>query len=199
MKTAIERATVRMIGCAVLGAALLAASGIAATAPAARPDARALREMQVYKLKELGLEVWVENQPPWTTELSAQTGHPTFVAQSPDNYHPPTVMTFASWPKARAADMRDVATTAIRRASQNFGLNLGQARGIQVMPASYGVLQGYEATFNGSANGTPMEVMVFVGQAPGKFPVALSIYTMRGKMDSLSEQRRRSWTRLNYL
>jgi hypothetical protein len=198
MRAALERTRVRMLGCAVLGA-MLAASGIAATAPAARTGAAALREMQVYKLHELGLEVWVENQPPWTTTLSMQAGHPTFVAQSPDNYHPPAVMTFASWPQARTADMRDVALTAIRRASRNFGLNLGQARGIQVLPASYGVLQGYEALFDGSADGTAMDVIIFVGQAPGKFPVALTIYTMRGKMDSLAEQRRRSWTKLAYL
>ena len=182
---------------AALAAGLLAAgTARSGTAPAAAP---ALREMQVHKVPELGLEIWVENQPAWDTQLSTQTGHPTFVAQSPDNYHPPTVMTYASWPGAKAGNMRDVAITAIRRASQNFGLNLGQSRGIQPVPAEYGVLRGYEATFGGSADGVPMDVTVFVGQAPGKFPVALSIYTLRGKMPSLDEQRRRSWTKLNYL
>lgn len=166
-----------------------------------QPETRALREMQIYKVKELGLQIWVENQPPWSAQLSTETGHPTFVAESPDNYHPPTVMTFASWPKERPSvqAMSDVATSAIRRASQNFGLNVRQARAIQPQPATYGVLQGYEASFYGVANGVGMDVMVFVGQAPGKFPVALTMYTLRGKIGSLAEQRRRSWTMLKYL
>ena len=190
----------RRRGLTALGLSLAFAPAWAQT-PAADRKERALREMQVYKLTVLGLEVWVENQPPWETQLSDKSGHPTFVAQSPGNYHPPTVMTFASWPKERtpADQLQDMATSAIRRASQNFGLNMGQARGIQIMPASYGVLQGYEGTFNGVADRVAMDVTVFVGQANGKFPVALSMYTLRGKMDTLSEQRRRSWGKLKYL
>ena len=192
----------RLALCSLLAAFVAVVPGTASTQ--VRGDEagkRALREMQVYKLKELGLEIWVENQPPWAVQLSHETGHPTFVAQSPDNYHPPTVMTFASWPKEKPSmeAMQDVAASAIRRASRNFGLNEGQSRAIQPLPASYGVLRGYEASFYGVANGVGMDVMVFVGQAEGKFPVALTMYTLRGKIGSLSEQRRRSWAKLGYL
>lgn len=164
-------------------------------------DARALREMQVHKVPELGLEIWVENQPAWETELSNKTGHPTFVAQSPDFYHPPVVMTYASWPKEKVEPefMRDMAVTAIRRASENFGLNAAQARGIQPYEVSYGDLRGYEGTFEGTAGGTAMDVRVFVGQAPGKFPVALSVYTLRGKLNNLNEALRRGWGKVKYL
>lgn len=177
-------------------AALAALAGGGLAAPV-----RALREMQVYKVSELKLEIWVENQPPWRTELSSQTGHPTFVAESPDSYHPPTVMTYASWPDANSPDssLHNTAITAIRRASQNFGLNAGQARGINPVGARYGVLDGYEATFDGLVEGTPMDVVVFVGQAPGRFPVALTVCTLRGKSGALTEQRRRSWGKLKYL
>lgn len=187
---------------AILAAVTTLVPGTASTqSHAGQPDTRALREMQVHKIKELGLEIWVENQPPWETQLSHGSGHPTFAARSPDDYHPPAAMTFASWPneKASSGQMRDVAVSAIRRASQNFGLNQGQSRAIIPVPASYGVLQGYEATFYGVADGTAVDVTVFVGQAEGKFPVALSMYTLRDKMGSLSEQRRRSWTKLRYL
>jgi hypothetical protein len=105
--------------------------------------------------------------------VAVLTGHPTFVAQNPELYHPPTVMTYMTWPDAKSPDslLPIMATTAIRRASQNFGLNLGQA----------------------------LAVMLFVGQAPGRFPVVLTIYTQHGKMGSLVEHRRRSWTRIRYL
>jgi hypothetical protein len=174
-------------------AAALCAAGVA--------DASMQREMQIYKVTALGLEIWVENQPAWETELSNKTGRPIFVAQSPDFYHPPVVMTYASWPKDNVAPefMRDMAVTAIRRASENFGLNAAQARGIQPYEANYGDLRGFEGTFEGVAGGMPAEVRVFVGQAPGKFPVALSVYTLRGKLNNLNEPLRRSWGKVKYL
>jgi hypothetical protein len=180
--------------------AALVALALSARGTWAQPK-RALREMQIHKVQELGLEIWVENQPPWDTTLSRKTGRPTFVAQSPDAYHPPTVMTYMSWPGANSPDstLATMATTAIRAASQNFGLNLAQARALHPVQATYGVLRGYQAAFDGSGQGQALDVMMFVGQAPGKFPVVLNIYTLRGKMGSLVEHRRRAWTSLKYL
>ena len=78
---------------------------------------RALREMQVHKVTEIGLEIWVENQPAWETELTRVGARPSFVAQSPDSYHPPTIMSYASWPNERVTEERleSMAVTAIRR------------------------------------------------------------------------------------
>lgn len=172
-----------------------------AAAPSGTRHRAVLREMQIHKVSKLGLEIWVENQPEWEAEVSSAIGHPTFVARSPLNYHPPTVITYASWPNERvAADrLRSMATTAIQRASRNFGLTQPQSIAIVPSPVRYGVLQGYEAKFAGVQQGSPIDVTVFVGHQPGRFPVALSIYTLGGKMDNLTEQRRRAWTKLRYL
>src|SRR5207253_2789288 len=76
----------------------------ASLAQSATTTERALREMQIHKIPELGLEIWVENQPAWEAELSRTSHHhSSFVVQSPDSFHPPTVMTYASWPKERVA------------------------------------------------------------------------------------------------
>lgn len=168
--------------------------------PAALLAKPALREMQIHKVPELGLEIWVENQPAWEAKLIDVSGHPTFVAQSPSTYHPPTVMTYASWPKLLVTPdmLPDVATSAIRQASQNFGLDPGRSRALAIKPASHGVLQGYEADFVGKADGVTMDVKIFVGQASGKFPVALTVYTLQGKMTHLEQSIRRGWGRLNY-
>ena len=160
---------------------------------------KALREMQIYKVPELALSIWVENQPPWETELTNATGRPSFVVQSPDNYHPPTVMTYVSWPSERTSDINQVAQTAVARASQNFGLNASQARGVVRFPAAYGVLKGVEGSFLGQVEGVAMDVRIFVGHTAGRFPVALSLYTLAGKMQNLSDVVRRGWGRLAYL
>ncbi|WP_114970021.1 hypothetical protein [Rhodoferax ferrireducens] len=166
---------------------------------AAQP--RPLREMQIHKVPELGLAIWVENQPPWEAELSQTSGHPSFIVQSPDHHHPPVVMTYASWPQERVSDAQlpPVASSAIQRASQNFGLNLAQARTVSRSAAQYGVLSGFEGQFVGRVQGIAMDVRVFVGQTSGRFPVALSIYTLEGKMGHLGEVLRRSWGQLAYL
>lgn len=183
----------------LLGATLPPAARAEATSGAAKKPE--LRHMQVYRVKELGLEIWVENQPPWQTQLSSATGRPTFVAESPPSYHPPTVMTYASWPNEKVATegMHDMAAAAIRRASQNFGVSAAGSMSIPVREARYGDIQGYEGWFNGKADGVAMDVSVFVGQAPGKFPVVFNVYTVRGKLPSLTEQLRRAWTNVKYL
>ena len=188
------------IAASVAAVAINLLSGIG-LASAADSTTRALREMQIHKVSALGLEIWTENQPEWETTLSVASGHPSFVAQSPSTHHPPTVMSYASWPKEQVATERlqDMSLSAIRRASQNFGLTVGQSRSIQLRPAKYGVLQGFEGDFYGKADGVSMDVKVFVGQAPGRFPVVLSIYTLQGKMKHLQENIRRGWGKLAYL
>ena len=181
--------------------AVLAAPAAHAQDNGAAAAKRALRHMQIYRVNELGLELWVENQPPWNAQLSNATGRPTFVAQSPESYHPPTVMTYMSFPKEKvpADGMYDMAGSAIRRASRNFGLSEEWSLQVPVREAQYGVLRGYEGWFEGKADGTVVDVLVFVGQAPGRFPVAFNVYTVRGKMSSLHEQIRRAWTNVKYL
>lgn len=167
----------------------------------ASDDGRSLREMQVHKVPALGLEIWVENQPPWDVQLTNEPGRPTFVAKSPNDYHPPTVMSYVSFPREKVQDdrMQLMALSAIRRASMNFGLTEAQSRSINPNAASYGVLRGFEGVFIGKAHGSLMDVQIFVGQAPGRFPVVLTMYTMRDKLPNLVEQRRRAWTKLQYL
>ncbi|MCW5233082.1 hypothetical protein [Verminephrobacter eiseniae] len=188
----------------VVGATVLALLGapISAQAQTAAQSPRALREMQIHRVAQLGLEIWVENQPAWETRLSTTPhGHPCFEAQSPDSYFPPAVLTYASWPKERVPQeqLLPIATTAIRQASQNFGWNPGQSRGLHPVAASHGVLQGFEADFPGQADGQPLDVKVFVGQTPGRFPVVAWVYTQRKRMEQLREVLRRSWGKLKYL
>ncbi|MFT5591189.1 MAG: hypothetical protein ACI9ZF_003385 [Bradyrhizobium sp.] len=175
-------------------------AAILAIHPAALLARPALREMQIHKVPELGLEIWVENQPAWEAKLTDVSGHPTFVAQSPSTYHPPTVMTYASWRKLLVTPnmLPDVAASAIRQASQYFELDPGRSRMLAIKPASHGALQGFETNFAGKAEGVAMDVKIFVGQAPGQFPVALTVYTLQGKMAHLEECIRRGWGRLNY-
>jgi hypothetical protein len=172
-----------------------------AQAPAPAVPARRLREMQIFEVGELGLAIWVENQPPWDARLIQDKGRPLFVAESPERYHPPMVMTFSGWREQGVpqGQMLAVASSAIRRAGENFGVPPGRARAIAAQPTSYGVLSGAEGRFSGRVDGVLTDVVVFVGQAPGRFPVALSLYTIAGKAQHAGEVLRRSWGRLSYL
>lgn len=177
----------------------LALAGICRVARA--EPGRALREMSIHKVPELGLEIWIENQPAWDLERVAVNGRPQWAASSPDYYHPPAAIVYASWPDTRVDDTAFplVAETAIRRGSENFGLNKHRARQIRVKPAHYGVLDGFEGDFEGRAQGLAMDVKIFVGRQSGRFPVVLTVYTLKGKLTLLSEVIRRGFSRLRYL
>lgn len=186
-----------------LGGLMLAPATLAEPfriSPHARAD-RALREMQIHHVAELGLEVWIENQPPWETSLIAEPGRAMFVAQSPPAYHPPSVMTFSSWPDmVLPPDQVDaVLRSALTHAAQNFGLQPGQARSLEPLHAQYGELVGIEADFAGRENGQAIDVRLFVGRTPERFPVVLCAYTLRGKLEHLDEVIRRSWNNATYL
>jgi hypothetical protein len=162
---------------------------------------RALREMSIHKVKELGLQIWIENQPAWDANLTTNGGQATFSAVSPSNYHPPSAMLFQSFQqeKVATAQFQNMAKQALRRASANWGLLPAEMRAIPLMFQKYGVLDGYEANFVGKSDEVLMDVKIFVGQAEGRFPVILWIYTQQGKMDNLAEVIRRSWRKLTYL
>jgi hypothetical protein len=110
-------------------------------------------------------------------------------------------MTVAAWQDKPVPDAQfaDVARSAIRHGAQNFGVTAGEARAIAVLPATHGVLQGWEADFAGHVQSMAMDVRLFVGQASGHYPVVLTLYTMQGKMQNLDEVVRRTWGNLAYL
>ena len=157
--------------------------------------------MQVHKVAELGLEIWVENQPPWEAEVMKAVTLQSFVVQSPADYYPPAVMTYFSLPQAAVDDaaLIGVATTAIRRAAENYRVSATKRVALEPKPARYGQFKGYEASFEGWANGEAVEVRVFVGHVPGWFPVAMQAYTQKGKLSQLGEPIRRAWTHVKYL
>ena len=166
-----------------------------------RPSQRLQREMQIHRVPELGLEIWVENQPPWEAELTPGNPRPMFVAQSPTDYYPPAVMSYGAFrgESVDASQLALTATTAIRRAAENYKVPATQRLALKPRATRYGDLVGYEADFDGNANGERVQVKVFVGHVPGRFPVAMQVYTLPGKLPHLSEAIRRSWTNLKYL
>jgi hypothetical protein len=197
-----------LLGLMAASSAVFAESPItSASAPApvmgrALNPAKSLRQMQIHKLPALGLSIWTEDQPEWIVKLDQTPGkRPSFQVQSPEFYHPPTAMIYTSFrgEKVSTEGFPAMAKTAIQYASLNFGLKMDKARTIPVKAATYGVLKGFEGDFVGFANGTELDVKVFIAQEPGKFPIALNIYTVKGKMSNLSEVIRRGWGNVSYL
>lgn len=162
---------------------------------------QALREMQIHQVDAIGLEVWVENQPPWQARVAKSGGRSVFAVNTPENYHPPAAMTYATWPehKVAPAQFRGVAYSALQHASQNFGLSPGKARVLDIEGAQHGVLAGHEVQFVGKVDGTAADVRIFIGMQPGRALVVITAYTVQGKMGHLQEAIRRGWGNVSYL
>jgi len=161
---------------------------------------RMKRPMKVHRVAEVGLEIWVEHTPRWTGELKKVRDKAVYVVSSPENNHPPVVMNYLTIPEAATIprdEMKDVVSGAIRTAAANYGHR--QPESVAVRPSRHGILEGYEARFPGTVGGTKVDVQVFVGAAPGKPLVAMHVYTLRGKLDHISENIRRAWDNVKYL
>ncbi len=158
---------------------------------------RVKRPMQVHRVKEVGLEIWTEAEPRWDTHLEGKSGQYTFVAETPDLTYPVAGFMWSSAlsEKFPAAAFKEAARGAIDGSARRYGVTLVG----QLKEARYGDLSGYEVTIAGSIQQTPVDVLIFVGQQPGKPLVVMQAATQRGKIDHISEQVRRSWTHVKYL
>jgi len=162
---------------------------------------RAKRPMTVHKLEELGLEIWTEGEPEWETELLHYGKKAVFTAQSPVLYYPPAAMSYASFPgmEVDSQELQEVALSAIQQSGRNYQLSAESVEQIAPVAVTYSELTGYEATFSGRAHEEDVDVKVFVGHKPGKGPVVMQGYTLKGKLPHISEQIRRAWENVTYL
>lgn len=160
-----------------------------------------LRPMKIHEVPELGLEIWTEVEPAWLTDLVEYKGRYVLTTQTPPLTHPPAAMTFAGFPGMKIADseLEDVAKTVVREAAANFHATVNTVEDISINRNNYGALSGFEAVFDGVADGNDVSVKVFLGQSSGEMPVLLQAYTLRGKLDSIAENVRRAWTSVDYL
>ena len=160
-----------------------------------------LRPMEKHKVTELGLELWTEFEPKWDIKLNKVGKKNVFYAETPANYYPPAVMTWVSFQGMEVVEgeLEEIARTAILTAAHNYKAKVNQEEKITPVQITYNELTGYEATFSGVANGEEVDVKIFVGHKPGKGPVAMQVYTLKGKLPHLSEQIRRSWNNVKYL
>ena len=157
------------------------------------------RPMVIHKVTALGLEIWTEANPEWEARLEFRNSQPVFIAETPALSTPPAGMSWAANPgiEFSAGEMSDGARGAMQQAAWNYGSQ--DWNRLELRPASYGDLAGYETFFPGVAYGMPVDVRMFCGHQPGKRAVVMHAFTLRGKLGQISEHVRRSWTHVRYL
>ena len=160
---------------------------------------RAKRPMEIYQVEEVGLEIWVEFEPAWHTDLVQNGKYYQFFAASPANYHPPSALIYTAFNdvSATADEMKALTQGVVYRAAYNYGTKVEKTH--PVVSRRYGELDGYEATFEGKVEGEAVDVRMFVGHQPGKPIVIAHAYTSAGKLHHLDEPIRRAWGNLSYL
>lgn len=157
---------------------------------------RVPRPMRIHRVVELGLEIWTEKDPLWETALR---GRSVFTAETPALTYPPAGMTWVSLPHTSFApeELESGARGALREIARSHQVR--DVDRLELTPASYGELSGYESRFTGLAHGARVDVLVFVGHKPGRPAVVAQAYTMEGKLDHIREHVRRSWSNIRYL
>jgi hypothetical protein len=160
---------------------------------------RIKRPMHIHRVAEIGLEIWTEVEPRWEIRIERQNGQAIFQAETPALTYPPAGMTWLSMRKMKfsAAELEEGARGAIHAAARNY--QVASVETIALKEKRYGDLTGFEAMFSANAHGTPVDVQIFLGHQLGKPAVLMHAYTLKGKLDHISEQIRRSWNNVKYL
>jgi hypothetical protein len=157
------------------------------------------RPMLIHRVSLLGLEIWTEARPEWDVHIDLGRGSPSFVAETPALSVPPAGMSWTTRPDIAftAEEIEDGARGAIQQVAWSYGLR--ESGELELRPASYGDLTGYESVFSGDAHGTPVDVQIFCGHRLGKPAVLMQAYTLKGKLSRIAGHIRRSWTHVRYL
>jgi len=160
-----------------------------------------LRPMNTNEVRELGLEILTERIPIWDREIEHINGQPIFIAESPRNYYPPSVMTVTTFKKLNVEknELKEIAQSSFEQSAKNFGVSGKEISKLKIQAQEFKHLKGYETTFDGVANGENVTVRVFIGRQEGKPVVSMMAYTYRGKISHIKEQLRRTWDNISYL
>ena len=160
-----------------------------------------LRPMYENKVNEVGLIIQTEQNPEWDTKVQYVDKQPIFIAETPRNVYPPSVMMISTFDnlQVQKTELEEIAQSAIEQSAQNFGVSSETIKKLKIQPREFKYLKGYEATFDGVANGEDVTVKVFIGQETNRPVVTLTAYTYRGKISHIKEQLRRSWDNISYL
>lgn len=175
---------------------LLATLALATASSAAE---RSQRPMNVLAAHAIGLEVWVENAPAWTTEAYVENGQPVLLVSTPPNYYPPAQLSYATLPlsQAKTADLLGIARGMVESVARKFGVS--DPRAVVLNPTAYNGIAGFETSFVGQHDARFYDIKIFVGRQTGRAPLALAAYTPQGKLAHLSEPLRRAWSHVRYL
>jgi hypothetical protein len=181
----------RILCAAALAFAILSTSTAAAE--------RAKRPMVIHRVPQVGLQIWIEQDPVWETRLETIRGAPVFVAETPALTYPPASMSWISLPhlKFEEGDLETAARGVLHEAATNHGVRIDSEPVLE--RKTYGELSGYEATFSAHTDGVPIDVRIFCGHRSGMPAVVMHVSTVRGKLGALAEHIRRSWTNVHYL
>lgn len=157
------------------------------------------RPMVIHRIRELGLEIWTEQDPLWETRLIDSNDTHIFIAETPALTYPPALMSWAS-PEGflfEDAELEFTTRGVIHQAVNDLGGRVPQK--VVLTRKQYGELAGYESSFTAMADGEKMDVLVFCGHKPGKPAVIMQVTTMHGQLPRLREHMRRSWNNVRYL
>ena len=163
---------------------------------------RVLRPMQVHKEADMGLEIWIENNPAWITAKRTVFGRPAFLAQSPLKAYPPASMSVSSFDKMISSEQDDFdeyVEIALKQGLLNYGETTERYDAITKEAKTYGILKGVEINFTAIVHEAKADVKIFIGRGENKGPVLLQLFTIAGSMKHLNEHVRRSWGNIKYL
>lgn len=164
-----------------------------------RPSMQA--EVSMVEVQVVGLRIPRELTPqPWQTKIVPPTDPRDthrFILHAPETMVTPLAIVVQSFKNEAVSqsDIGEFGSGLIHSLAPRMGARSRPAVGL----ARFGLLEGAKSLFGTSQAGTALDVLMFVGQAPGKWPVLLQAQMAAGTFSSLAPAIDRCWTGIEYL
>jgi hypothetical protein len=181
----------------ILSLLLLLFSASAFAQPTPLIQSRELQNMWV----KVGFQIGIDTDPAWSWHSMAETNYDVFVVESPDLYYPPAVFNVRYnkyHPPQDPKIFKKAAYFTLLNMQKKFGAT-EHFKFVDIQPATYGLLEGYEQTSQIYLAGEPFSNKIFVGLNHDNKLIVLNAVTLPNKIDHLQPTLERMWGSIKFL
>lgn len=167
--------------------------------------------MWIERSKVVGLDVGIEEVPPWEVRVDTLARFPILEVTTPPNYYPPAQIQYYHVPDSRFDPNPVKAMSFAEALFSQLAARLSPGNSTDAAhfrPASHGELNGYTTVIPGGPNTHDLRLFVMQGEPqdpaekaagyPGHGLIVVIAITQSGKIGALNEVLRRSLTGTNY-
>jgi len=157
------------------------------------------RPFSIYKMDEVGLEVWVPERPKWIFQVEDRPNNVTaLILNTPELYYPNAAIEIILNKNitVERKDLRTTSKAAMSEIRRSSGV-LSPAQAVERV--RYGDIEGYQDQFDVEYQGKPYTIQSIVGMFSTGQVVSLLVTTPKGQVEHIEVMKAKIFRKLSIL